>query len=213
MIIAFCGSKESGKSTSAELLKQLVNKTTKELAFAGHLKLVCSQVFQIPILNFLDTKLKESELDSYVQLTSEAIEEIYALFDIKEYNYDDHIRRHTGKVFDTPRKILQYVGSELLHPIDNLIHVNFALKNLDPNVITLVTDLRFPQEFDALHARKDFLPIYVSNMRAELAAAADSHVSEQGWKTFKDRCVTLDNNGNLTNLTDNLKALIEERLT
>lgn len=211
-IVAFCGAKESGKSTSAELFKSLVQNKTKEVAFAGHLKVVCSEVFNIEMRYFLDTKLKESELEKYVNLTRQNIEEVFKKFEIESYNYDEHIRKHVGQVFDTPRKLLQYVGTELLHPLDKLIHVNFALKKIDHEVITLVTDLRFPQEFDALYGREDFLPVYVNNIKAELNAEADSHASEKGWQKFKDRCIVLDNNGNLADLTNNLKKLIEENV-
>lgn len=211
-IIAFAGAKESGKSTSAELFKSLVTTATKEIAFAGHLKVVCSEVFNIEMKYFLDTRLKESELDNYVNLTRESIVSIFEKFEIEKYDYDSHIRKHVGQVFDTPRKLLQYVGTELLHPLDKLIHINFALKKVDQDAITLVTDLRFPQEFEALYGREDFVPVHVHNVKAELAAEADSHASEKGWQKFKDRCYVLDNNGNIAQLTENIKTLIREKL-
>lgn len=211
-IVAFCGAKGSGKSTSAELFKSLTNSITAEVAFAGHLKNVCSEVFGIEMKHFLDPKLKERELKDYINLNRQNIEEVFAKFEIIEYNYDTHIRPHVGQVFDTPRKLLQYVGTELLHPLDKLIHVNFAMKKVDPSVITLVTDLRFPQEFDAMYGREDFLPVYVQNTQAELIAAVDNHPSEQGWKVFKDRCAILDNEGSLSELTDKIKKLIQENV-
>ena len=211
-IIAFCGAKESGKSTSAEVFKNLIHTATTELAFAGHLKVVCSEVFGIEMKYFLDTRLKETELDSYINLTRELIEQVFQKFEIQNYDYDQHVRKHVGHVLDTPRKLLQYIGTEVLHPLDKLIHVNFALKKLNPDVITLVTDLRFPQEFDALYGREDFLPVHVSNIKAELAAEADSHASEKGWQKFKDRCYTLDNNGTLGELSEHLQGLIKEKL-
>lgn len=211
-IIAFCGAKESGKSTSADLFKTLVKSKTSDVAFAGHLKTTCSKVFNIEMKYFLDTKLKETELDSYVNLTRDNIELVFKEFEIETYDYDTHIRKHVGQVFDTPRKLLQYIGTELLHPLDKLIHVNFTLKKVDPDAITLVTDLRFPQEFDALFAREDFVPVHVHNVRAEKAAEADSHASEKGWQKFKDRCYTLDNNGSLQDLIKNLETLITEKL-
>lgn len=211
-LIAFCGAKESGKSTSAELFKTLVSRATSEVAFAGHLKNTCSKVFGIEMKHFIDPKLKEVELDAYIRLTKELIEQVFSEFEVSEYDYDKHVRPHMGQVFDTPRKLLQYVGTELLHPIDKLIHVNFAMKKVDPNVLTLVTDLRFPQEFDAVYGRPEFLPVYVDNKRAENVAATDSHASERGWQQFKDRCFHLDNNGSLADLTEKLKKIIEEKL-
>lgn len=211
-LIAFCGAKESGKSTSAVLFKDLIGQPTAEVAFAGHLKTVCAEVFEVDIKNFLEPSLKEKELRDYKRLTAERIEQIFKLFDITEYDYDKHVRPHTGQVFDTPRKILQYVGTEVLHPIDPLIHVKVTLKKIDPNVITLVTDLRFPTEFDSLYSREDFLPVRVNNLKAELAAEADSHASEKGWQKFKDRCIDLDNNKSIADLTENIRTLIKERV-
>lgn len=214
-LIAFCGAKESGKSTSAEIFKSIATSSGKkvnEVAFAGHLKETCAKVFNIEMKYFLDTKLKETELDSYIRLTKEYIEEIFNQFDIQQYDYDKHVRPHMGQVFDTPRRLLQYIGTELLHPLDKLIHVNITLKKIDPTAITLVTDLRFPQEFDGLIDKPEFLPVYVDNKRAENAAASDSHASEKGWQTFKHRCVVLDNNLTLHELNDNIKKLAKEYL-
>jgi hypothetical protein len=52
----------------------------------------------------------------------------------------------------------------------------------------------------------------VQNTQAELIAAVDNHPSEQGWKIFKDRCMVLDNEGSLGELTDKIKKLIEENV-
>jgi hypothetical protein len=211
-IIAFCGAKESGKSTSGTIFRNWYKGPTEEIAFAGHLKNTCSKVFNLEMKYFLDTKLKEKELNSYIRLTKDVIEDVFREFQISEFNYDTHIRPHIGQVFDTPRKLLQYIGTDLLHPIDKLIHINFALKNLNPNVITVITDLRFPQEFDVLYQRDDFLPVHVYNIKAETAAIADSHASERGWQTFKDKCVQVDNNGSFEALALNLENAIKEKL-
>ncbi len=211
-LIAFCGAKGSGKDTSAGIFKDLVATEVKEIAFAGHLKQTCSKVFNIDMKYFTDPKLKEKELENYVRLTPETIEAIFQEFEITNYTFDDNIRPHLSQVFDTPRKLLQYVGTELLHPIDKLIHVNFALKKVDLNKISLVTDLRFPQEFDVLHGNENYLLVYVSNLQAENVAATDTHPSEQGWKYFKTKCIQLDNNGTLADLANNIKELIESRV-
>lgn len=211
-IVAFCGAKESGKSTSGTLFKDIYKGATEEIAFAGHLKNTCSKVFGLEMKFFLDTKLKEKELNSYIRLTKDVIEEVFKEFQITEYDYDKHIRPHIGQVFDTPRKLLQYIGTDLLHPIDKLIHINFALRNLNPDAVTVITDLRFPQEFDALYGREDFLPVHVYNIKAEASAQSDSHASERGWQTFKDRCVQVDNNSSFEALRANLETVIREKL-
>lgn len=206
-IIAFCGAKGSGKSTSAEILQRLINNEAEELAFAGHLKESCSLAFNVDMKYFLDPKLKEVELDTYVVLGRENLSKLMDLFEV-QYDYDKHVRPHMGRVFQTGRSLLQYIGTDVLHPIDSLIHVNITLKKKDPNKLSIVTDLRFPQEFEALEQRSDFTPIYVNNTHAENAASADTHASEQGWKKFKDRCLKLDNNSDLGSLESQLKHLL-----
>lgn len=209
-IIAFCGSKGGGKSTSATILKELFQGPTEELAFAGHLKDVCSKVFSIDMKYFLDPALKEVELDTYIVLSKENIEAVFKLFDIIDYTYDKHVRPHVGQVFDTPRQVLQYIGTEVLHPIDPLIHAKMTLKNKNPNVLTLITDLRFKQEFDFIKDQPNFIPVYVSNDKAESFAGTDGHKSERELQLFKHECTRLDNNGNLTDLRSNLTNLLKE---
>lgn len=210
-IVAFCGAKGSGKSTSAELFKDIVDGVVEELAFAGHLKEVCSKVFQVDMKYFTDPKLKEAELPTYVNLTSKKIKEVLFEFGLKDYTDDIHVRPHVGFVFDTGRKLLQYIGTDLLHPIDKLIHVKITLKKRDNSKISLVTDVRFPLEFEEIAAQPDCIVLYVHNKAAEAAASGDTHASEAGWKLFKDRCVLLDNNGNLGNLTNNLREILRSR--
>lgn len=207
-IVAFCGAKGSGKSTSAEVFKQMVTQATEELAFAGHLKNVCSKVFLVDMQYFLDPKLKEVELPNYVNLTAKKIKEVFFEFGLTNYTDDEHVRPHVGMVFQTGRSLLQYIGTNLLHPVDKLIHVKVTMKNRPDDKISLVTDLRFAQEFDCLAEQEGFIPIYVANKAAETAAAGDTHASEAGWKLFKDKCIVLDNNGTVGELTINLKAII-----
>lgn len=209
-VIAFCGSKGSGKSTSATVFKEYFTGPTEELAFAGHLKNTCSKAFNIDMKYFLDPSLKEVELDSYINLTGTNLLDVFTRFGYPGVNYEKFIRPHTGQVFDTPRRLLQYIGTEVLHPVDPLIHVKATLNNKDPNKLSIVTDLRFLQEYQFLKQRNDFLPIYVHNLVAEGRAAADSHPSERQVLLFKDECKKLDNNHDMTALTNTIKALVKE---
>lgn len=208
-ILAFCGSKGSGKNTSADLVKELVTDgPVEELSFAGHLKTTCSKVFAIDMKFFTDPALKEVELETYVVLAKETIEAVFKAFDVTDFTYDQHVRPHVGQVFDTPRQVLQYVGTEVLHPIDPLIHAKMTLKNKNPNALTLITDLRFLQEFSFVKNIPGFQAVYVANDRAESFAGSDSHKSEKELQLFKHECIRLDNNGNLTDLRTSVIALL-----
>jgi energy-coupling factor transporter ATP-binding protein EcfA2 len=212
-IIAFCGSKFSGKSTSAKMIAEILPGQTEELAFAEHLKLTCSKVFGVDMKYFLDPNLKEVEMDSYVNLTPKNVEQVFKEFDVTNYEYDKHVRPHVAQVFETPRSLLQYVGTEILHPIDPLIHAKITLKKKDPTKLSIITDLRFLLEFEYLmntQAEGFFIPVYVANQKAEFAAAGDTHKSEQDLKTFKVQCVQMENNGTLPELRDKLYALVKK---
>lgn len=213
-VVAFCGSKGAGKSTSSEIFKSMVDVPTEELALADHLKNVCSEIFEIAPQNFFDQNLKEKELLDYVVLESNHITAVIQNFEFSEeqFTFDEHIRPHVGKVLETPRKLLQYIGTEVLHKLDPLVHVKIMLSKRSEDKLTLITDLRFPQEFDALMdlCGESFKPAYVQNNAAEAAAESDGHASERGYHLFKHRCHLVDNNSNLANLHKNVKAYAEK---
>lgn len=213
-IIAFSGPKTSGKTTAYEALSSQY-KGVQEVALAGHLKTVASRVFRLDERLFHDQALKESDLADYVELTPKNIEDIFILFGLteKEYSYDNHIRPHIGKVLETPRKLLQYIGTEVLHPIDPLIHAKYLVRHkLPDDGIVVLTDLRFKNEFDFFirNYNSEFVPFHINNSRAELASADDNHPSEKDRLKFKDVCIPLDNNSTLYAFKRLVKHKLEE---
>lgn len=209
-IIAFCGAKYAGKDTSANIFRENYTGPTEQLAFAGHLKNTCSKVFNIDMKYFTDPSLKEVELDSYINLTKENVEQVLKEFNVTQFTFNAHVRPHVGEVFDTPRRLLQYVGTEVLHPLDPLIHVKATLRNKDPNKLSIITDLRFVQEFAFMKSQDGFLPVYVHNLSAETRAAGDAHASEKQVLLFKDECLKLDNNKDIPALTEGIRNIIKE---
>lgn len=208
-IVAFCGSKFSGKSTSASIFKDLIRVPTEEVAIAGHLKEAASRVFKLDMSLFIDPTLKEVELDEMILLTRDRVEGIMREFDVSDFTYDAHVRAHVGRVIRTPRALLQYIGTEVLHPIDPLIHVKKAIRKKDPTKLTVITDLRFAAEFEYFNAGSyEFTPVYVRNATAEARASIDGHASERQFELFRTRCALLPNDGNMAELTDNLADLV-----
>lgn len=208
-VIAFCGAKFSGKSTSATIFKDLVGKPTEEIAIAGHLKEAASRVFGLDMNLFLDPALKEVELDTLVVLERATLEGMMKEFDVTDYTHDKHIRPHIGRVIRTPRALLQYIGTEVLHPIDPLIHAKKTLRKKDPDKITVITDLRFVAEFEYFHSTyQDFVPVYVRNATAEAKASVDGHASERQFELFRSKCTLLPNDGTMIQLSESLSDLI-----
>lgn len=211
-VIAFCGSKGSGKSTSATILKEFVNAETEEIAIAGHLKEVCSKVFKIDYDKFINPDLKEVELDELTVLDSQNLVDLLLAFDVRNINSNEFIRPHLQRVLRTPRALLQYIGTEVLHPIDPLIHVKMAMKNKDANKLTIITDLRFLQEFNYFEENHtdEFLPVYVRNFMAESRASSDVHPSERQFELFKNKCIALNNNSTISDLRNGIMDLVKK---
>lgn len=208
-IIAFCGAKGAGKSTAATLLRELVPNKIEELALAGHLKNVCSKVFNLNLDLFLNPALKERELEDLVVLTPETLAAVLGQFYV-EGNLEQHIRPHIGRVLDTPRSLLQYIGTEVLHPIDPLIHVKIMARNVSEDKLTVLTDLRFFNEFNYFKETMGdaFLPVYIKNNAAELVALADQHPSERDLEKFKSKCEVIENHGSMAEFRTKLSTLL-----
>lgn len=211
-IIAFCGSKGSGKSTSATLFKELSGLQTEEIAIAGHLKEVSSHVFGVEYDKFINPSLKEVELETYIVLDAKSVQAVLTQFFVADYDFDKIVRPHIGRVLRTPRALLQYIGTEVLHAVDPLIHVKAAIQKKDKSKMTVITDLRFAAEFDYFNTSSPFMfmPVYVKNSAAEVAASADAHPSERQFEQFKTRCRLLDNEGSMSELGDKIRDLVKE---
>jgi len=212
-IVAFAGSKGAGKSTAFEILHGNF-RGVHDIALAGHLKLAASEVFNLDQRLFHDQNLKESPLANFITLDSDQIMDVFFKFNLiqdKDFNYDDHVRPHIGKLIETPRKLLQYLGTEVLHPIDPLIHVKYVTKKLPENGLIVITDLRFANEFEYLYDNfEEFIPYHIENNHAEMAAEGDTHPSETDRHKFKHKCQTLDNNGTIYQFKGLVKKTVQE---
>lgn len=213
-IVAFAGSKGAGKSTAFETLRNNY-KDVYDVTLAGHLKMVCSKVFNLDEKLFHDQNLKEAPLADPITLQAKEIEDVLILFSLirdKDYNYDNHIRPHVGKLIETPRQLLQYMGTDVLHPIDSLIHANYVTKNLPKDGLIVITDLRFANEFDFFYNnyKEEFTPYHINNLKAERMAEGDTHPSETDRHKFKHLCTQLDNNGTIYQFKGLIKSKIEE---
>ena len=196
-IIGLIGAKGAGKTLTYNMLAGMT--PTNEIMLAAPLKEVCADVLMVDVGIFAKLELKEAPLQSGPHtLTAEDIYYILRKFDITdETQIHIAIAKHTGRVLHTPRQVAQYVGTDILRDIDHRIHIRAAMHNIRPGVLNVVTDIRFPDEYEAFRAAAHgFKLYYIARTDAEAAAAGDTHVSEQGLqklRRFAD--VTIDNNG------------------
>ena len=196
-IIAFAGSKQAGKTTAFRIAKNTFQNVC-EVTIAGKLKRVVGEVLGIDEKHFRINELKEVPLEDPINLTSEHVEAVLSAFGLV-YQFDIHVRPHIGTVIETPRQALQFLGTEVLHPIDNLVHVKHAVADMPESGIMVITDLRFLQEFNYFKEKhtNEFYPFYIKNNRAEAVAAGDKHPSETDLRKFRYRCTLIDNNHSL----------------
>ena len=209
-IIGLAGVKTSGKSTVANMIKDMLPNTT-ESALADKLKNVCAEVFNIE-RNQLDAQeLKEVPFDTPKVLFQERIEEILNLFNIEvtEELLQKYMTNNIeGMLLETPRKIAQIVGTEVLRTAGNPdIHCDNV--NLDGDIV-VISDLRFPNEF-SYFSNKDFnfVPLYIQRDEAEKHVTEDSHPSEKCVFEFSGKCIKINNNGSLKNTKEQIKKIIE----
>lgn len=200
IIIGLSGVKGAGKSTAAEALLEVL-RDAQELSLAGKLKQVCADVFNVPHNFFTDPALKEVQFADPVQLTRSNTFEVLKHFDIEPF-FAASATSHLGKWLHTPRALLQYVGTEVLRAIDSEIHCKACIAGAKAS-IGVVTDIRFPNEFDFFRNAADvFLPIYVSNPAAE--SVVDGHASESYGQYLRDASTVVVNDGTL----DDFKAKV-----
>lgn len=184
MIILIHGYKRSGKDTFASILKELLPQAEVH-AFAEPLKEITAKSFALPL--DLIEKLKNDEA-------------------VKIGFRSPNEKLCTG---NSMRNFLQNLGTEAMKPIfgDYVWAKLFTDRYLKSPVGTvfIAPDFRVIEEYqyiisEAITANADALDVVtVVVQRAEAEGSGDTHVTEQGLKSFNFDW-TIDNNGTLDDL-------------
>ncbi len=114
-------------------------------------------------------------------------------------------------MLESPRRIAQVIGTEILRATgDEDIHC----KNMPLNEsgVTIVSDIRFPNEFNYFNKLEGtlFIPIYIQRDEAEQYVTEDSHPSEKSVFEFAHKCISLHNNSDLHDLKINTLQLLRD---
>lgn len=218
VVIGLAGVKTSGKSTVADIIKKLTGGEIKvmESALANKLKVVSAEVFDVPRDHFDRQDVKEVLFEDGPKILSvEKIHRVLHGFNVPVTQvlmnkYED--AGIIGMELETPRKIAQIVGTEVLRTTgDEDIHCKNMPMNDDG--ITIVSDLRFPNEFSYFHRLAPegvrFIPFYVQRDEAEKHVTKDSHPSETSVFLFSGQCTRLSNNGSLQDLEDSIRLFLK----
>jgi hypothetical protein len=183
-----------------------------EIALADKLKDVCSDVFLIPRNYFDDQNLKEVPLEEPRILTGSDINKILEFFNVvSKITPETREKLHgiAGMVLKTPRQIAQIVGTEILRNAgDEDVHC----KNVNlSDKITIISDIRFPNEFNYFKNLENisFIPLYIQRDEAESKITPDSHASETSIFTFCEKCLEINNNRDLESLKKQIERYLD----
>ena len=143
-IVGFTGTAGSGKDTAATVL---IKKGWVRYGFADAVKDFCASKLFLDHKLFYDIELKDKPFDIPFPLTKSRTLDI-----IKDLggSSKDLAEVPSVKTFNTPREILQYVGTDIGR---NLIGENVWIdyfQKMDKPEKMVVTDVRFPNEVDAI---------------------------------------------------------------
>ncbi len=189
MIITISGLKRSGKD---EVANVLVKEGFQKLSFASPLKDLCSRLYgdTLPFTDaFKDLPFKEPFAVDVANLERE--------FELLGYKSD--LSKHTV-TFDTPRRMLQYIGTEVGRSIDDLIWIKLLSKLIgEGNYV--IPDARFINEIEFFKS-SDSLAFFVSrNMKVE----NELHESEKQQLSYDKYDVIVTNNGTLADLKEQIQ--------
>jgi hypothetical protein len=204
MIVGIGGEKKAGKSTAAECL---VNKHGfTELSFAHPLKKMCAEVFDISSTYFTDPELKDQPFAYPLTITEDHISAIVNLIGATEDSITLQqiyalAKVGPGKVVESPRKLLQFIGTDLIR---ECISQDFWVKALKHDIGQLVNvvipDVRFASE-----------RAFLRSIGATLALidrpghhSSDSHSSENSLGDKSEYDVIVINDGSIEELHNNL---------
>jgi len=138
MIIGFAGRMRAGKSELAKVCEDL---GYKKLYFALPLKQLCADLLDISIDGLNEAKNKG--IDIGITIGDDMCE---ILAEETEIPLDVVMEKCHGKVINTVRQMLQFIGTDLIREYNKDWHVNRIRAMINPNENYVIDDVRFKNE-------------------------------------------------------------------
>lgn len=216
VVVAFCGPSGSGKDTAVDyLVKEGV--FSRKIAFADYLKQLCARVTKIPKEFFYEKK--DEILPKPFQLSEKDIrfiaKEVRDAIPLDVLPYDKfkpgkvQVQKYTGHVMNTPREILQYVGTEVMKGFFGQVHAYLTCQSLkNKGGVFAISDLRFVDEVECCSKFfKFFYPIRIIGRNE--SDDGNLHRSEKEYKELKV-FAEIGNHRTLEDFYTNLKIVMND---
>jgi hypothetical protein len=228
-IIGLAGNKGSGKDTASKVL--IEKHGFKPISLALPLKKLVGAVFDIPFENLDDPALKEKPFEKPLVITNDKVYEIVRrcsnLLDLAKFRKSEEnvlkymnkrivskttlvqtpqgpFQQKEYKSFETPRKLLQFVGTDLIR---DCISPYFWCKVLDEAIKNdnkvVITDVRFFEEREYVKVKRGTL---VKIERGD-QVSKDGHASENSLGGNNEYHFLIRNNGTVPQLLERLDAI------
>jgi hypothetical protein len=209
IIMGLAGEMGSGKDTAANYLVEHHGFT--KLAFADNLKEMCKNAFDLTDEDVYGEVGKFRKFETPIELGYEHIRRIllWAGEDCNEgFKITNGVRNSTllflGTKFETPRNILQFVGTEICRDLVNkdyhALVVKFKIDKLGLKKVA-ISDSRFPNERNAIK-KWGGTNVLIKGRTTEQAASDShkSHKSENSLGADSEYDTVIINDGTLEDL-------------
>lgn len=236
-IIGIGGEALVGKDTFA---KPLIERGYIHGSFAGNLKLMCQAAFRLSPFHTDTQQGKLKVLNPPIPLTNRnlniIVEWVKRTHDVREFApkitevrrefVELQLRRHNRPIyFNTPREILQFVGTEICRRLSPDYHAQVLAFNIAsrPGSNWVITDARFPNERDMLKQMFNATMVRIKRpgkTPSHLMGSEDNsdstknegfqgHASETSLGLDSEYDVTIINDGTVEDLQKQAVKLIE----
>jgi hypothetical protein len=205
MIIGLSGKALSGKDTTADYLISHYHFDEK-VGFAYNLKLMVMDVFSLSFREVSEQDFKCKRFSDPVIVDKFHIDGIIDWMRRTHLVYFSDYDLFVGKVLNTPREILQFVGTDIIRFVCSSYHSDIVKNKFSSGKDIVISDIRFLNE---AYLVKDFNGFLVRLTRdVEMVGGKTGHQSEVSMDDFKNWDYILNNNGSLKGLYSQIDSMM-----
>lgn len=188
------------------LLKHLIKPKYKRIAFADPLKRMLAILLNEPYESFNSRSFKECYI---VDLTDLRVH--FAVGSLSDSKFNKLVKELDPELSQSDlsiRQLMQYFGTEVMHKyFGRNVWINSTLKHASKR--TIISDLRFKAEADAVHEKKGVI-IYISRPGYTFGQHASEKEMSELLSTNQYDYV-IDNNGTQKDLFNKIKDLCNDK--